>query len=239
MPCMSAMEDPANFCSSACFEALVPWIDQCYGLIDPGIQAVFNPILNMMERCPDPPSRDEDDDAPCCQTCQDGCGGYMSATGDYGAGRIAPECLDARHTRTVRGETMGVCDSDGEVLNSTISVSLLSAEATLIPMGRSEKLCCRAPLLRECVFSCVITVQTPFDGEPCRRDCDQACEAIGGIERVLIGCDSGFPDDDASFDEICANSACLLHLFLPVGLDLLIVLLTAVHLRLCPEPHHL
>lgn len=215
---MNAMADPANFCSSACFEALVPWVGQCYGLIDPGIQAVFNPILSLMENCPDPPSREEDDVAPCCQTCQDGCGGFMSATGDYGAGGIAPECLDARHTRTVRGETMGVCDSDGAVINPTVASSLLSAAVMLIPMRRSESSCvCHAGLLRECV--CVFRaplpcVQTPFDGEPCRRDCDVACEAIGGIERVLIGCRDDFPDDDAPFDEICTNSARLLHRFL-------------------------
>lgn len=161
VPCMTAIADPANFCTSACFEALVPWVDQCYGLIGPAIQAAFNPIMNAMEDCPEPPSREEDDNAPCCQTCQDGCGGYLSATGEYGASGIAPECLDDRHTRIVRGETMGVCDSNGE---------------------------------------------DPFDGEPCRRDCDSACEAIGGIERVLIECDDTYPGDGASFDEICANN---------------------------------
>jgi hypothetical protein len=135
MPCMTAASDPGSFCTSACFMALGPWVNACYAGIDPGIQMIFSPVMSLMEACPPPPDRDMDEDAPCCQTCQDGCGGYLSATGDAGAAGISPECLDERHTRTVRGETMGVCDSDGE---------------------------------------------TAFDGEPCRRDCDPACEAIGG-----------------------------------------------------------
>ena len=67
-----------------------------------------------------------DEMAPCCQGCQDGCGGYKSHTARSMCGTpgcantnqeepdfIDPECLDEGHTRVVRGDTMGVCDSNG------------------------------------------------------------------------------------------------------------------------------
>jgi hypothetical protein len=46
---------------------------------------------------------------PCCQLCQDGCGGFKSESGAYGASKIAPACMDSQHTLTVAGESMGVC----------------------------------------------------------------------------------------------------------------------------------
>ena len=149
IPCMSAMADPMNFCESDCYRALRPWVDQCLSMMDPGVTAMMMPAVQMMMSCPPPPPEGMES-APCCDTCQDGCGGYNSATGDYGATAIAPECLDERHTRVVDGATMGVCDSDG---------------------------------------------QTPFDGQPCRRDCDPQCLAAGGIERVLMMCDAGGPPE--------------------------------------------
>ena len=87
--------------------------------MDAGVQAMMEPAIQMLDACPPPPPGQDggsggEVDAPCCQGCQDGCGGYKSRSGDYGEDAIAPECLNPDHTRVVRGVTMGICDSDGQ-----------------------------------------------------------------------------------------------------------------------------
>jgi hypothetical protein len=125
IPCMEALADVSNFCTSDCHVMLRPWVDQCMNGMDPGVEAMMQAPIEAMDACgPPPPMGDEM--APCCQGCQDGCGGYKSRTARSTCGTpgcantnqeepdfIDPECLDEGHTRVVRGDTMGVCDSNG------------------------------------------------------------------------------------------------------------------------------
>ena len=54
-PCITAMLDPANFCSSPCHVTLRPWVDQCLGGEDEGIQQLVQPIVALLDTCPPPP----------------------------------------------------------------------------------------------------------------------------------------------------------------------------------------
>ena len=80
---MSAMADPASFCTSPCYTTLRPcvavtflprfhhvssrllyilsrfhhirrWVDACFAGLDAGVQAVFAPALSLMAACPPP-----------------------------------------------------------------------------------------------------------------------------------------------------------------------------------------
>ena len=53
-----------------------------------------------------------EESVPCCRWCQDGCGGYLSNTGRVGPQHISRKCMNRRHTKIVKGVTMGVCDGN-------------------------------------------------------------------------------------------------------------------------------
>ena len=75
------------------------------------MMAMLGPTVALMDGCPPPPPTGADEGSPCCTTCQDGCGGYLSATGDAGAGAgrgrgmhggALPREEAARHPRLAR-----------------------------------------------------------------------------------------------------------------------------------------